>query len=54
MNPPSFIYSRTSEDPKNFVAELKKIFDVMHAIGVERVELASYQLKNVARTSFDL
>ena len=53
MNPPSFIYSRTSEDPKNFVAELKKIFDVMYVNGVKRVELSTYQLKIVDKTWFD-
>ena len=33
--------------------ELKKIFDVMPVIGVERVELVAYQLNNVARTWFN-
>ena len=50
MNPPSFTVSCTIEDPKNFVEELKKVFDVMHVVGVERVELVANQLKNVART----
>ena len=53
MNPSSFSSSRNTEDPENFVEELKKVFDVMHVIGVERVELVSYQLKNVARTWYD-
>ncbi|KAH0637918.1 hypothetical protein KY289_037833 [Solanum tuberosum] len=30
MNPPSFMGSSTTEDPENFIEELKKIFDVMH------------------------
>uniref|UniRef100_M1DFL9 Retrotransposon protein n=1 Tax=Solanum tuberosum TaxID=4113 RepID=M1DFL9_SOLTU len=38
---------------KNFIEELKKIFDVMHVADTERVELAAYQLKDVARTWFD-
>ena len=33
--------------------ELKKVFDMMDVIGVERVELVVYQLKNVARTWYD-
>ena len=40
MNPPSFTGSSTSEDPENFVGELKKVFDVMHVADTERVELA--------------
>ncbi|KAH0781716.1 hypothetical protein KY290_001314 [Solanum tuberosum] len=53
MNPPSFMDSRTTEDPKNFIEELKKVFKVMHVAVTERVELDAYQLKNVARTWFD-
>ncbi|KAG5600138.1 hypothetical protein H5410_031508 [Solanum commersonii] len=53
MNPPSFTGSSTSEDPENFVDELKKVFDVIYVANTERVELAAYQLKNVARTWFD-
>ena len=33
--------------------EFKKEFEVMYVVDVERVELASYQLKSVARTWFD-
>ena len=53
MNPPSFMGSSTTEDPEDFIEELKKIFDVMHVADTERVELAAYQLKDVARTWFD-
>uniref|UniRef100_M1DL44 Gag-pol polyprotein n=1 Tax=Solanum tuberosum TaxID=4113 RepID=M1DL44_SOLTU len=49
MNPPSFFGSSVTEDPKNFVEELQKVFEVMHVADVERVELAVYQLKGVAR-----
>ncbi|WMV07965.1 hypothetical protein MTR67_001350, partial [Solanum verrucosum] len=49
-NPPSFMGSSTTEDPEDFIEELKKIFDVMHVADTERVELATYQLKDVART----
>ena len=53
MNPPSFTGLITTEDPENFVDELKKVFDVMHVADAKRVDLASYQLKNVAGTWFD-
>ncbi|XP_049373003.1 uncharacterized protein LOC125837981 [Solanum verrucosum] len=53
MNPTSFTRSSTAEDPENFIEELKKVFDVMHVTDTVRVELATYQMKNVARTWFD-
>uniref|UniRef100_M1D9K4 Gag-pol polyprotein n=1 Tax=Solanum tuberosum TaxID=4113 RepID=M1D9K4_SOLTU len=53
MNPPSFTGSSTSEDPENFVDKLKKVFDVIHVTDTVRIELAAYQMKNVARTWFD-
>ena len=53
MNPPSFSSSSTIEDPKNFMGELKKVFDVMLVVDAERVELTAYQLKNVSRTWSD-
>ncbi|XP_049375688.1 uncharacterized protein LOC125840757 [Solanum verrucosum] len=37
MNPPSFTGSSTFEDPKNFIEELQKIFDVMHVADTERM-----------------
>ena len=53
MNPPSFTGSNTTEDPKNFIEELKKVYEVIHVIDAERVELVSYQLKGVFRRLFD-
>nr|XP_004239542.1 uncharacterized protein LOC101263910 [Solanum lycopersicum] len=53
MNPPSFMVSITTENPENFVEELKKVFYVMHVADAKRVELTAYQLKTVARTWFD-
>ena len=32
---------------------MKKVFEVMRVVGIERVELAAYKLKNVSRTQFD-
>ena len=48
MNPPEFLGSQTNEDPQNFMDEIKKIFEVIQVTGNDRVELASYQLKDVA------
>ncbi|WMV59617.1 hypothetical protein MTR67_053002 [Solanum verrucosum] len=42
MNPPSFTGLSTAEDPENFIEELKKVFDVMHATGIVRVEFKSF------------
>uniref|UniRef100_M1DFE4 Retrotransposon gag protein n=1 Tax=Solanum tuberosum TaxID=4113 RepID=M1DFE4_SOLTU len=53
MNPPSFTGSSVTEDPENFIEELKRVFDVMHVAESERVELPAYQLKGVARIWFD-
>lgn len=50
MNLPSFSRSSTTEEPKIFVEELTKAFEAMHVVDVERVQLATYQLKSVART----
>ena len=52
MNPLIFTSLSTIEDPEKFVEELKKVCYVM-CVGVQRVELAVYQLKNVARTWCD-
>ena len=50
VNPSSFTNSSTIKDPENYVEELKKVFEVMHVVNNNRVELVSYQLKTVART----
>ena len=41
MNPPSFLCSSTTEDPENFIEDLKKVFEVTHVLYTERVELAA-------------
>ncbi|KAH0689070.1 hypothetical protein KY289_016428 [Solanum tuberosum] len=48
MNPPEFLRSQVGEDLQNFIDEVKKIFEVMQLPWNDRVELASYQLKDVA------
>ena len=50
MKPPSLIGLSPTEDPENFVEQLKKVFEVIHVVDVERVGSAAYQLKGVART----
>ena len=40
--------SKTSEDPKEFVDEVHKILVTSGATDAEKIELASYQLKDVA------
>ncbi|KAF3631057.1 hypothetical protein FXO37_28190 [Capsicum annuum] len=48
MNPSKFTGTKVEEDPKEFVDEIEKIFKVMYVDEVEGVELAVYQLKDVA------
>uniref|UniRef100_M1DYQ0 Gag-pol protein n=1 Tax=Solanum tuberosum TaxID=4113 RepID=M1DYQ0_SOLTU len=52
MNPPEFLGSQVGKDPQNFTNEVKKIFGVMQVTGNDRVELESYQLKDVAHIWF--
>ncbi|WMV33106.1 hypothetical protein MTR67_026491 [Solanum verrucosum] len=52
INPPEFLGSQIGKDPQNFIDEVKKIFGVIQVSGNDRVELASYQLKNVAHIWF--
>lgn len=40
----------TTEDLENFLEQLKKVFEVIHVADTVRVDLATYQLKYVART----
>ena len=44
MNPLCFTGLITTEDLRNLVEELKKLFDVIHVVDAGRVELATYQL----------
>lgn len=53
MNPPYFHCTKVAEDPQGFIDE---VFKVVHCMGVtskEKVELASYQLKDIAQVLFD-
>ncbi|WMV42358.1 hypothetical protein MTR67_035743 [Solanum verrucosum] len=53
MNPPSFTCSSVTENLENFVEKLQKVFEIMHIVDTERVELAAYQMNDVARIWFD-
>ncbi|WMV18850.1 hypothetical protein MTR67_012235 [Solanum verrucosum] len=53
MNPLDFTRSSVTEDPKNFVEELEKVFEVMHVADAEQVELVAYQLNGVTRIWYD-
>ncbi|WMV49696.1 hypothetical protein MTR67_043081 [Solanum verrucosum] len=48
MNLLEFLGSKVGEDLQNFIDNVKKILGVMQVTGNENVELASYQLKDVA------
>ncbi|WMV09134.1 hypothetical protein MTR67_002519 [Solanum verrucosum] len=41
INPPEFTSSSVTRDPNNFVEELQKVFEVMHVVDAEQVELSA-------------
>lgn len=47
INPPCFSGSSNIGNPSNFVEKLKNVFNVMHVINIERVDLEAYQIKDV-------
>ena len=50
MNPLTFYGSKVEEDPQDFIDEVYKILYVMGLTTSEKVELSTYQLKDVAQT----
>ena len=50
MNPPTFYGSKVDEEPQEFIDEVYKILHAMGVSSSEKVELATYQLKDVAQT----
>ncbi|WMV33392.1 hypothetical protein MTR67_026777 [Solanum verrucosum] len=52
MDPPEFTGSNITKDTENFMEELHKVVELMRIDDAKRVELASYQLKGVARISY--
>ena len=47
MNTPIFLGLKVGEDPQEFIDEVYKIVPTMGATSREKVELPSYQLKDV-------
>ncbi|XP_047253689.1 uncharacterized protein LOC124887818 [Capsicum annuum] len=47
LGPPTFTGVNMEEDPQSFLEGMETIFRVMHAMNVERVDFAAYQLKDV-------
>ena len=52
MNPPTFHGTKVDEDPQGFIDEVFKVVDAMGVTPREKVELASYQLKDVPQVWF--
>ena len=52
MNPPTFNSSKVEEDPQQFIDEVYKILLDMGFSTNEKVELATYQLKDMAQAWF--
>ena len=48
MNSPTFYGSKVDEYPQEFVGEVPKILGVMGFSTIEKIELAIYQIKDVA------
>lgn len=47
-----FLGSKVDKDPQNFINEINKIFGVMQMTDNDRVEFASYLVKDVAHIWF--
>ncbi|XP_070046777.1 uncharacterized protein [Nicotiana tomentosiformis] len=54
LDPPVFTGTDPEEDPQDFIDEMHKSLIVMHTTKIEGVELASYRLKGVAYSWFEL
>ncbi|XP_069148088.1 uncharacterized protein [Solanum lycopersicum] len=52
MNPPTFYGSKVDEEPQEFIDEVYKILHAMGVSSSEKVELATYQLKDVDQTLY--
>ncbi|KAF3632584.1 Deoxyhypusine synthase [Capsicum annuum] len=50
MNPPSFLGSKTDEDPREFIDQIHKVTDIIGVTTVESAELVTYKLQDVAHT----
>ena len=52
MNLPSFIRSKSDEDPQEFFDQVQKVTNIMRMNVVESAELAAYQLQDMAHSWF--
>ena len=49
MNNPIILLSKVNEDPQKFLDAVYKVFSAMRVTSREKVELASYQLREVSQ-----
>ncbi|TMX01730.1 hypothetical protein EJD97_023781 [Solanum chilense] len=49
MNPPIFLGSMVGEDPQDFLDRVYKVFSPMRVTSREKVEMASYQLRDASQ-----
>ncbi|KAF3648996.1 hypothetical protein FXO37_19182 [Capsicum annuum] len=52
MNPPSFLGSKTNEDPQEFLDQVQKVIYIIGVTFSKSAELAAYQLLDVSHTWF--
>ena len=50
MNAPTFYMSKVDEDPQEFLDEVYKVLYSMGVTSIQKAELASYKLKDLAQT----
>ncbi|TMX03312.1 hypothetical protein EJD97_017099 [Solanum chilense] len=53
MNPPEFYGSKVDEDLNGFIDEVYKVLAIMGVSSIEKAELASYQLTDVAQLLYE-
>ena len=53
MNPPILFGSKVKEHPQGFIDEVFKVIDSMVVSSQEKVERASYQLKDVDQVLYE-
>ena len=53
MNPPEFHDSKVEKDPNWFIDKVYKVLAIMGVYSIEKAELATYQLKDVAQIWYE-
>ena len=51
-NPPTFNGSNVEEDPQGFIDEVFKVLDATDVSYTEKVDLATYKIKDVAQVGY--